>query len=140
VTPADDDLRVSAALSIPAGELEWRFSASSGPGGQHVNTSNTRVEVRFDVAASPSLSDAQRARLLERLGAEVRVVCQTERSQARNRAVARERLAARLADALTVRRQRRPTRATKASVERRLDAKSRRSEQKQQRRPPRPDD
>jgi len=140
MTPADDDLRVSAALTIPAGELDWRFSASSGPGGQHVNTANTRVELRFDVATSPSLTDAQRTRLLERLGAEVRVVCQTERSQVRNRAVARDRLAARLADALAVPRHRRPTRATKASIERRLDAKSRRSERKQQRRPPRPDD
>jgi ribosome-associated protein len=138
VTPADDDLEVTEELTIPASELEWRFSASSGPGGQHVNTSNTRVEVRFDVIASPSLTEAQRDRLVERLGSEVRVVCQTERSQARNRAVARDRLAARLADGLAVRRPRRPTRATKASVERRLEAKSRRSERKQQRRPPRP--
>jgi ribosome-associated protein len=137
---ADDDLRVKADLIIPAAELEWRFSASSGPGGQHVNTSNTRVELRFDVAASQALTEAQRARLVERLGTEVRVVCQTERSQARNRAVARDRLAARLADGLAVRRTRRPTRATKASVERRLEAKSRQSERKQQRRSPRPDD
>jgi len=134
------DLRVSDRLTIPADELQWRFSASRGPGGQHVNTANTRVEVRFDVAASPSLTDDQRARLLDRLGPEVRVVSQSERSQARNRAVARERLATRLARALVVPRVRRPTRATRASVERRLDAKSRQSERKQQRRPPGRDD
>ena len=132
----DDDLRVSARLTIPAHELEWHFSASSGPGGQHVNTANTRVELRFDVAGSPSLSAAQRSRLLERVGSKVRVVCQSERSQARNRAVARDRLAARLADALVVPRERRPTRATRASVERRLETKSRQSQRKQQRRSP----
>jgi ribosome-associated protein len=136
VAAADDELRVSSALTIPAAELEWRFSASSGPGGQHVNTANTRVEVRFDVANSPSLTDAQRARLLEKVGPDVRVVSQSERSQLRNRARARERLAARLAEGLVVPRTRRPTRASRASVKRRLDAKSRQSERKQQRRAP----
>jgi ribosome-associated protein len=140
VPALDDDLRVTGALTIPAAELDWRFSASSGPGGQHVNTSNTRVEVRFDVARSPSLTNAQRTRLLDKLGPEVRVVCQTERSQVRNRALARERLAERLADGLVVPRTRRPTRASKASVQRRLDAKSRQSERKKQRRAPRLDD
>jgi ribosome-associated protein len=140
VAAADDELRVSSALTIPAAELEWRFSASSGPGGQHVNTANTRVEVRFDVANSPSLTDAQRARLLEKVGPDVRVVSQSERSQLRNRARARERLAARLAEGLVVPRTRRPTRASRASVKRRLDAKSRQSERKQQRRAPRLDE
>ena len=137
---ADEDLQVAGGPTIPASELEWRFSASSGPGGQHVNTSNTRVEVRFDVAGSPSLTDQQRERLLDRLGPEVRIVSQSERSQLRNRALARERLASKLAEGLVVPRERRPTRASRASVQRRLDAKSRQSERKQQRRPPRPDD
>ncbi len=137
---ADEELQVSSALTIPAAELEWRFSASSGPGGQHVNTANTRVEVRFDIAKSPSLTDAQRARLLDKVGPDVRVVCQSERSQLRNRALARERLAARLAEGLVVPRTRRPTRASRASVKRRLDAKSRQSERKQQRRAPRLDE
>jgi len=139
VAAVDDDLRVTSALTIPAGELDWRFSASSGPGGQNVNTSNTRVEVRFDVARSPSLTDVQRSRLLDKVGPEVRVVCQSERSQLRNRALARERLAERLADGLVVPRTRRPTRASRAAVQRRLDAKSRQSERKQRRRPPRLD-
>ncbi len=132
----DDELVVTSSLSIPAAELEWRFSASSGPGGQHVNTSNTRVEVRFDVVASPSLTDAQRARLIERVGREVRVVSQSERSQLRNRTLARQRLAERLAAGLEVPRVRRPTRATKGSVQRRLDDKGRQAERKRQRRPP----
>ena len=83
---------VSRSLSIPSSELAWRFSRSSGPGGQHANTASTRAEVRFDVAGSRSLGPRQRARLLERLGPEVRVVAEDERSQARNRALALERL------------------------------------------------
>ena len=82
-------LRVTRSCSIPLAELSWRFSRSGGPGGQHANTADTRVEVRFDVAGSPSLGPRQRARLIERLGPEVRVVAADERSQARNRALAR---------------------------------------------------
>ena len=85
-------LVVSRTCRIPLSELEWRFSASGGPGGQHANTSNTRAEVRFDVAGSPSLGPRQRARLLERLGPVVRVVADDERSQARNRQLALDRL------------------------------------------------
>jgi len=132
----DDDLVVNRSLVIPASELEWRFSASSGPGGQSVNTSNSRAEVRFDIATSPSLNDSQRTRLVAKLGDEVRVVSQTERSQLRNRTAARERLAQRLREALVVPRPRRPTRPTRGSVERRLDSKSRRAETKRDRRPP----
>src|SRR5438093_10051070 len=95
-------LRVTRSLSVPADELEWRFTGSGGPGGQHANTSNTRVEVRFDVAQSPSLGPRQRARLLERLGPLVRVVASDERSQLRNRELARERLRAKLAEGLRV--------------------------------------
>ena len=129
-------LRVTAGLRIPESELRWRFSRSGGPGGQHANTADTRAEVRFDVVGSPSLGPRQRARLLERLGPEVRVVASDERSQARNRALAQERLVARLADALRVDPTRRPTRPTKASVQRRLDEKRRRSARKADRRRP----
>lgn len=128
------------SLVIPAGELEWRFSASGGPGGQSVNTSNTRVELCFDIANSPSLSDSQRERLRQRLGDDVRIVSQSERSQLRNRMAARTRLAERLRDALVVRPARRPTRATKGSVERRLETKTRQSERKRSRQRPTTED
>ena len=129
-------LRVNRSLRIPLDELEWRFTASGGPGGQHANRSNTKAELRFDVANSPSLGPRQRARLLERLGPVVRVVVDAERSQLRNRTIAQERLAARLAGALTISTPRRPTRPTAGSQERRLQEKRRRAEQKQQRRRP----
>jgi ribosome-associated protein len=134
-----DRLRVSPTLVIPMAELSWRFSRSGGPGGQHANTADTRAEVRFDVAGSPSLGPRQRARLLERLGDEVRVVADDERSQARNRELALRRLADRLAGALRVERPRRPTRPTAAGVQRRLDDKRRRSRRKADRRRPDPD-
>lgn len=130
---ADEDLVVSRSLTVPADELSWRFSGSGGPGGQHANTANTRAEVRFDVAASPSLGPRQRARLLEALGPVVRVVASDERSQARNRDLARQRLAQRLAEALAVRTPRRPTAPTRASTQRRLDDKRRHSAQKRER-------
>lgn len=126
-------LRVSPGLQIPLEELEWRFSASSGPGGQHANTSNTRAEVRFDVVASPSLRPWERQRLVDRLGPVVRVVASDERSQARNRDLALARLAARLASALEPETRRRPTRPTLASKRRRLDDKRRRAAQKRDR-------
>ena len=123
-------LIVSRSCRIPLEELEWRFSASGGPGGQHANTANTRAEVRFDVAGSPSLGPGQRARLLERLGPVVRVVASDERSQARNRQLARERLAARLGEALRVDPPRVPTRPRKSASADRLAEKRRRSETK----------
>src|SRR5919206_984391 len=116
-------LRVTPTCVIRLDELDWRFSASGGPGGQHVNTANTRAEVRFDIASSPSLGPRQRARLMERLGPEVRVVASDERSQLRNRELALERLRSRLAEGLRVERPRRPTAPTKASQRDRLDAK-----------------
>ena len=115
---------------IPLDELEWRFSASGGPGGQHANTSNTKAEVRFDVATSPSLGPRQRARLLERVGPTVRVVASDERSQARNRDLALQRLAARLADGLKVDEVRVPTRPRKSASVNRLADKRKRSETK----------
>jgi ribosome-associated protein len=130
------DLVVTRSLTVPASELRWRFSRSGGPGGQHANTSDTRVELRFDVASSPSLGPRQRARLVERLGPEVRVVVDEERSQARNRDRALERLAARLAGALRVAAPRRPTWPSAAARERRLAEKRRRAERKRLRRPP----
>jgi ribosome-associated protein len=127
-------LRVTSSLAIPLEELQWRASGAGGPGGQHANTANTRVEVRFDVAGSPSLGPVQRSRLLARLGPTVRVVVSEERSQARNRQLALERLAARLAGALSVPRPRHATRPTAASVRRRLDDKHLESVRKRRRR------
>jgi ribosome-associated protein len=127
-------LRVTSHLAIPVEELSWRFTGSGGPGGQHANTANTRVEVIFDVAGSPSLGPRQRARLLERFGPTVRVVASDERSQARNRALALERLTERLAQALRPVTLRRPTRPTAGSRQRRLDEKRQQSERKRRRR------
>lgn len=133
---SEDGLRVGRRLVIPPEELEWRFSSSGGPGGQHANTANTRVELIFDVARSAALGPRQRARLLERLGPIVRIVARDERSQARNRQIALERLAERLEEALRVQRPRRPTQPTAASRQRRLRDKQLRSVRKQERRAP----
>jgi ribosome-associated protein len=119
---------------IPERELDVRTGPSGGPGGQHANRAHTRVEVRFDVDASTALGPRQRARLLERLGPVVRVTADDERSQARNRALARERLAARLAGALRIERARRLTSPSAGAVERRLEAKRRQGERKRARR------
>lgn len=129
----DGDLRVTRSLVIPADELRWRFSASGGPGGQHANTSHTRAEVRFDIARSPSIGPRQRARLLARFGGELRVAASDERSQSRNRALALDRLRARLADALRVERPRRPTRLSRGIKERRLQEKKRAGARKAER-------
>ena len=136
MSPSDLVVPIVPGCVIPLDELSVRFSPSGGPGGQHANKTNTRVELRFDVAASPSLTEAQRARLLDRLGPEVRVVVDDERSQARNRALAVERLAQRLAAALAVPRPRRATRPSAAARQRRLDAKRARARTKRDRRPP----
>lgn len=125
---------MSRSLSIPLSEVTWRATTPGGPGGQHANRTSSRVEVRFDVARSSALGPRQRARLLERLGPVVRATASDERSQARNRQIALERLAARLAGALAVGTPRRPTRPTKTSQERRLRQKHRRSELKRERR------
>jgi ribosome-associated protein len=129
-----DGLRVAPGVVVPASELLWRFSTAGGPGGQHVNTSNTRAEVIFDVAHSPSLPEAVRDRLTARLGPVVTVAASDRRSQVRNRDLALARLEVRLRDALHEDRPRRPTRPTAASARRRLDAKRRRAETKRQRR------
>jgi ribosome-associated protein len=127
-------VRVNAHLVIPEHELTWRFSASGGPGGQHANTANTRAELVFDVLGSEVLNDSQKARIEARLGTEIRVVADSERSQLRNRDLARGRFAERLAGALHVPRVRRATKPSKGAVERRLQSKARTSERKSQRR------
>lgn len=136
-------MRVSARLEVPDAELSWRFSRSSGPGGQSVNTSDSRAELSFDVAGSPSLSDVQRTRALDRLGnrlvAGVLTVASSEhRSQLQNREAATARMAALLAEAVAAPpAPRRATRRTKGSQERRLDLKRQRSDLKRRRsRPP----
>jgi ribosome-associated protein len=131
-----DELRVDDQLSIPLTEIELRASRSSGPGGQHANVTASRVEAAFDVEASGTLEEAQRARLLERIGPLVTAVAQDARSQARNRELALERLAEKLAAALRVPRRRRPTKPTRASRWRRLEEKRRLAERKRARRKP----
>ncbi len=135
-----DHLIVTRSVRVPRRELQVSFTPSGGPGGQHANRSSTRVELRFDVASSSAFGPGQRQRVLERLGPEVRVVADDERSQTRNRALAEERLVARLQSALHVERPRKRTKPTKGSQRRRLDAKSRRGEVKRQRRRPTRDD
>jgi ribosome-associated protein len=131
-------LRVSRSCAIGLDELEWRFTASGGPGGQHANTSNTRVEVRFDVANSPSLGPRQRARLLERLGPVVTATASDRRSQHQNREVALERLRSKLAAALHVNPNRVPTGPSRASKQRRVEDKRHHAEVKRSRRRPDP--
>jgi len=133
---SDGLLRVTRTCAISPDELEWRFTASGGPGGQHANTSNTKVEVRFDVATSPSLGPRQRARLLERLGPVVRVTASERRSQHQNRELALERLQARLAAALHVEPKRFSTKPSRGSKQRRVDEKKRHGDIKRNRRRP----
>ena len=137
---ADDRLVVTESVRIPRHELAMSFSASGGPGGQHANKAATRAELVFDVETSSALSDAQRERLLAKLGPVVRVVADDERSQLRNRTLAEERLAAKLREALHVPRRRRATQPTRGSQRRRVDAKKQRGETKRYRRPPSVDD
>jgi ribosome-associated protein len=127
---------VNDALAIPVAEITLRTSRSSGPGGQHANVTASRVEAIFDVLASPSLSEAQRARLLERAGPRVVAVAQDERSQTRNRELALARVAERLARALTIPRSRRATRPSTAERARRLADKRKVAQRKSQRKPP----
>lgn len=129
-------LRINERLSLPLGEIELRTSRSSGPGGQHANVTASRVEAVFEVEASATLDEAQRARLLERLGPVVTSVAQDARGQARNRELALERLAGKIAAGLRVQRKRRPTRPSRASRRRRLEQKRRTGERKRGRRPP----
>jgi ribosome-associated protein len=131
-----DSIRVTRSVSLPLGEIQLRFSRSSGPGGQHAQKSETRVEALFDVEASDTLTARQKQRVVGKAGPVLRAVAQDERSQARNRELAIERLVASLAEALRVERRRVATKPTAQSKERRLEAKRRRSEIKRLRRPP----
>jgi ribosome-associated protein len=133
---ADDPIRVTRTVSIPRDEVELRFSRSSGPGGQHAQKSDTRVEAVFDVEGSTALSDAQKRRLVAKAGPVLRAVAQDERSQWRNRELALERLAEALREALRVERPRRATKPSRAAVEKRLEQKRRRGATKRLRRPP----
>jgi ribosome-associated protein len=142
---ADDNvLEITPALRLPLSELEYRASRSGGPGGQHVNTSSTRIELWWDVTSSPSLSDEQRAQLLERLGprldssGRLRLVASGSRSQLRNREDVTERLQSILAAALAVRKKRKPTKPSRAAKAARLEAKRRRATIKRHRRGPTP--
>jgi ribosome-associated protein len=131
-----DRLPIRADLAIPLSEVTVRASRSSGPGGQHANVTASRIEASFDVAASETLSDAQKARIMARCGPRVTATAQDARSQQRNRALALERLAQRLAHALEVQRPRTATRPTAASRRRRLEGKRRRADVKRARRRP----
>ena len=131
-----ESIRVTRSVSLHPDEIELRVSRSSGPGGQHANKAETRVEAVLDVADSASLSAAQKRRVVARAGPVLRAVAQDERSQARNRELAVERLVAKLAEALRVQRRRRPTRPTAASRERRLAEKRRRADVKRKRAEP----
>ncbi len=138
--PMDDPIQLSSTAAIPLSEVSVRASRSSGPGGQHANTSATRIEASFDVSASTALTDEQKQLIIDRLGSTVTAVAQDERSQARNRELALERLQQRLAAALRPARPRRATRPTLASVQRRETDKRRQSERKRERRPPQAED
>ena len=127
---------MTRSVSIPRSEIRIRVSRSSGPGGQHANTAETRVEAVFDVDASVALTDRQKQRVRASAGPVLRAVAQDERSQARNRELAVERLVGKLREALKVERRRVGTRPTKVSVERRLESKRRRAAVKRRRAAP----
>jgi ribosome-associated protein len=131
-----ESIRVTRSVSIPLSEIAFRYSRSSGPGGQHAQKSETRVEALFDVEASAALTDRQKQRVLRKASPILRAIAQDERSQARNRELAVERIADALRAALKVERRRVATKPSKAAVERRLEQKRRRSMTKRLRRPP----
>ena len=131
-----DAIRVTRSVLLPLTEIELRFSRSSGPGGQHANTAETRVEAVLDVDASSALTEVQKKRVIAKAGPTLRAVAQDERSQWRNRELAVERLVDQLRDALKVQRRRIATKPTRASRERRLESKKKRSTTKQLRRRP----
>jgi len=131
-----ESIRVTRSVTLPRSEVELRFSRSSGPGGQHAQKTESRVEAVFDVDASSALSERQKRRVAEKAGPVLRAVAQDERSQWRNRELATERLVEQLRAALRVERKRVATRPSKAARERRLEQKRRRSETKRLRRAP----
>jgi ribosome-associated protein len=132
---APESIQVTKSVAVPVSEIELRTSRSSGPGGQHAQKSETRVEAVFDVEASEALTDAQKRRVIAKAGPVLRAIAQDERSQLRNRELATERLVAALREALFVQRRRVPTKPSAAAKQRRLDEKKRRSAVKRLRRP-----
>jgi ribosome-associated protein len=130
---AGESIRVTRTVELPVSEVDFRTSRSSGPGGQHAQKTETRVEAIFDVEHSAVLSSVQKRRVVARTGPVLRAIAQDERSQARNRELALERLVGQLREALRVPRKRRPTKPSQASVERRLEEKRRRSRVKRMR-------
>ena len=136
----EDPMQIARNVAIPLSEVTIRASRSSGPGGQHANVTASRIEAIFDIAESQALSEEQKRRLVARCGPRVVAVAQDSRSQSRNRELALERLQRRLQSALTVPRQRRPTRPTKEATRRRLDAKRRQAERKRRRSRPTSDE
>ena len=133
-------LRLNGSCRVAMHELVWRFSGSGGPGGQHANTSNTKVDLSFDIENSASLGPRQRERMTDRLGSVVRVTASDTRSQTRNRELALERMREKLQDALRVETPRRATKPSKTAKQARVDSKKIRSTTKQQRRRPGFDD
>jgi ribosome-associated protein len=131
-----ESIRVTRSVVLPRSEIELRYSRSSGPGGQHAQKSETRAEAVFDVEASSALTETQKRRVAAKAGPVLRAIAQDERSQARNRELAIERLVEQLREALRVPRPRRPTKPSAQSRERRLESKRRRSQTKRLRRPP----
>jgi ribosome-associated protein len=131
-----ESIRVTRSVVLPRSEIELRFSRSSGPGGQHAQKSETRAEAVFAVEASSALTDAQKRRVVAKAGPVLRAIAQDERSQARNRELATDRLVEQLREALRVPRPRRPTKPSAQSRKRRVEGKRRRGETKRLRRPP----
>lgn len=131
---------IAPHFTVPDHELDWKFTASGGPGGQHANKAATRAELVWDIEASVVITDIQRKRLLERVGPTLRVVVDDERSQLRNRDIAEERFANRVRQALATQKKRRATRPTRGSQRRRVEAKRQRSQTKANRRRPSHDD
>jgi ribosome-associated protein len=133
---AGESIRVTRSVVLPLSEIEFRTSRSSGPGGQHAQKTESRVEAVFDVEDSAALTDVQKHRVVARAGPVLRAIAQDERSQSRNKELATERLVRQLQEALKVPRKRRPTKPSKAAVERQRETKQRRSQTKRLRRPP----
>jgi ribosome-associated protein len=133
---AGESIRVTRSVVLPLSDIEYRTSRSSGPGGQHAQKTESRVEALLDVEGTQALTEVQKRRVVARLGPTVRAIAQDERSQSRNKDLATERLVNQLREALKVPRRRRPTKPSKAAVERRLEQKKRRSQTKRLRRGP----
>jgi ribosome-associated protein len=133
---AGESIRVTRSVVLPLSDLQFRPSRSSGPGGQHAQKTESRVEAVFDVERATALTDVQKHRVVARAGPVLRAIAQDERSQSRNKELATERLVRQLQEALKVPRHRRPTKPSKGAVERQREAKKKRSQTKRLRRPP----